>query len=616
MRKSRLWKVLALLFAVSLIAAACGDDTSDGGDEGAEGGDEGEAPEGPDPDGTAGGTLIWVHEQEPSDMHLDDPANNLSITSWILQSMYEGLYGVSAETTFIPELLAEEAEVVENEDGTVSVNFTLRDGLTWSDGEPLTSADVEWWHGILTEGCATEDDGTIDGDSEDCVFLIGSRQGYDQVTSFEVTSDTEFTVNFASFFAGFKAMYNRIYPMHAFGDGAGAAEVNEILRTLEGPDGILPASGPMVFESWDRGSRMNLVRNESYHGSVSPEVTNDGAAYVDGVEIQFVADTDTQVNALLAGEAHVIFTQPQTQFEQLAESEDFTVASSAGPVYEHWGFNTLNPHLAKPEVREAIAYALDKSEVINGLYAPLFGDLLPEEGLGNTYWMSNQPAYEDHQTEYAGAQIEEAQAKLEEAGYTQNSDGIYEHPEDGVLSLRVGTTGGNALREDQQQIIQQQLADAGIDIVIDNVPGSGYFSERVFADDSIAAATTQGAEGDPTIWDITQFAWVGGPWPGSNTAAYQSGSGNNPYAFANPDFDAKAAECETIIDDDERAGCYNEADMYVTTLEMADDGLVVIPLTQKPSFYGYLSSELAAAGVAPDANDAGPIVYVVDFQFR
>jgi peptide/nickel transport system substrate-binding protein len=613
-RTNRLVKILALLFAFSLVAAACGDD--DGGDTSE--GDETEdtTPSGPDPDGTAGGTLIWVHEQEPSDMHLDDPENNLSITSWILQSMIEGLYGVSSETTFIPELLDGEAEVVENDDDTVTVNYTLREGLMWSDGEPLTSSDVEFWHNILTEGCDLDDDGTINDDGDGCVFLIGSRQGYDQVTSFDVTSDTEFSVTFSSFFAGWKAMYNRIYAEHGFGEGATAADVNDMLREFQGPDGPLPSSGPMVFESWDRGSRMNLVRNENYHGSVSPEVSNTGVAYVDGVEIQFVADTDTQVNALLAGEAHIIMTQPQTQFEQLAESDDFTVASSAGPVYEHWGFNLLNPHLAKPEVREAIAYALDKGEVIEGLYAPLFGDLLPTAGLGNTYWMSNQPAYEDHQTEYDGAQIEQAQAKLEEAGYTQGANGIYEHPEDGPLSLRVGTTGGNALREDQQQIIQQQMADAGIEITIDNVPGGAYFSERVFASDAVAAATSQGAEGDPTIWDLTQFAWVGGPWPGSNTTAYLTGSGNNPYGFANSDYDAKARECETIIDDDDRADCYNEADKFITTLENGPNGLVVLPLTQKPAFFGYLSSQLASAGVAPDANDAGPIVNIVDFQFR
>ncbi len=616
MRTNRLLKLLAMLLAFSLVAAACGgDDDGAGGETGDD--SPGTTSGGPDPEGNTGGTLIWVHEQEPSDMHLDDPENNLSITSWILQSMVEGLYGVSSETEFIPELLDGEGEVVENDDGTVTINYTLRDGLSWSDGEPLTSADVEFWYQIVTEGCELDDDGSINDDGEGCVYLYGSRQGYDMISDFEVVSDTEFNITFVSFFAGWKALFNRVYAKHGFGEGATAADVNDMLREFRGPDGDpLPSSGPMVFDNWERGSRMTLVRNENYHGSVSPEVKNPGVAYIDGVEIQFVADTDTQVNALLAEEAHIIMTQPQTQFEQLASSDIFTVASSAGPVYEHWGFNTLNPHLAKSEVREAIAYALDKSEVIEGLYAPLFGDLLPLEGLGNTYWMSNQPAYEDHQTEYHGAQIEQAQAKLEEAGYTQGSDGVYEHPEDGRLSLRVGTTGGNKLREDQIEIIQQQMADAGIEIIIDNVPGGGYFSERVFHPDSVAASTSQGAEGDPTIWDITQFAWVGGPWPGGNTTAYISGSGNNPYAFSNPDFDAKARECETIIDDDARADCYNEADKYVTTLEMADDGLVVIPITQKPSFFGYLSSQLASAGIAPDANDAGPIVYVMDYQFR
>ena len=45
-------------------------------------------------------------------------------------------------------------------------------------------------------------------------------------------------------------------------------------------------------------------------------------------------------------------------------------------------------------------------------------------------------------------------------------------------------------------------------------------------------------------------------------------------------------------------------------------GLFMIPLTQKPSYYGYLSSVLQGAGVAPDAQGAGPLTNVVDFQFK
>ena len=162
-------------------------------------------------------------------------------------------------------------------------------------------------------------------------------------------------------------------------------------------------------------------------------------------------------------------------------------------------------------------------------------------------------------------------ALLEGAGYVLGADGIYEHPTDGRLSLRVGTTGGNQLRELQQQLIQAQMLEAGIEIVIENLPGSEYFSIPF--------------GGDPTVWELTQFAWVGGPWPGSGSFSFRTDSGNNPYGYASPGFDAKADECDLIVDEAEAATCYNELDEYVTTLGPDGDGLIVLPLTQKPSFY-------------------------------
>jgi peptide/nickel transport system substrate-binding protein len=604
-----------LLFAFSVVAAACGPaDDAAAPDEVTEPPVTAEETPAPDAEGPRGGVLIWAHEQEPPDLHLDDPANNLTITAWIRQGMLDGLYGIDSATTYYPELLDGDAELTQNDDGTVTIAYTLRDGLSWSDGEPLTANDVLYTYNIFAEGCARDDDGSIAEGGEGCVYLLGDRTGYDMITDFTVNSDTEFTITMNQFFAGWQGLFVEVYAEHAY--GADAAAVNDNLREMTGPDGPLPASGPMVFSTWNRGVSLELVRNDNYHGSVSPDARNTGVAFVDGVRINFVADTEAQINALRAGEAHIIMTQPQLEFERLADSPDFTVASSAGPVFEHWGFNLLNVHLSKPEVREAMAYAVDKGEVMAGLYTPLFGDTLPAEGLGNTYWMSNQPAYVDHQAQYHGAQFDRARELLESVGYVEGADGIYEHPQDGRLTLRVGTTGGNALRELQQQLIQEQVRGAGIEITIDNVPGGAYFAERPFAEAAIAASLSGGAEGDPTVWDITQFAWVGGPWPGGQSAAYRSTSSNNPYGFRNAAFDARSVECDATVDDDERAACYNELDRYVTTLEMGDDGLFMLPLTQKPSFYGYLSSQLQGAGAAPDANNAGPLSHVFDFQFR
>jgi peptide/nickel transport system substrate-binding protein len=616
---------LALLAGTALIAAACGDDDDGGGAGGGTGtestaesgaSDTTGAAEGTQPagDGAEGGTLVWAHEQEPPDLHLDDPNNNLSIASWMIQGMWEGLYGVSSETTFFPELLAGEPEITENDDGSVAANFTLRDGLTWSDGDDLTADDVKFTYDVIMER-GTED---ADGDGEmDFIYLIGDRTGYDTITSFEVTSPTEFTITWSAYFGGFPAIFERVMPSHVF--TGGAAEVNAALPEWQSPaGGPLPSSGPLVFESWEKGVKMNFVRNDNYHGSVSPDVTNTGIAHVDGVEIRFVADTDAQINALKAGEAQMIFTQPQTAFgEELTTDESFTIASLAGPVFEHWGLNLNNVHLAKVEVREALALAIDKGLVMEALYTPIFGDLLPANGLGNTYWMSNQPTYEDHQGDagYGTGDIEAARAKLEEAGYVDEG-GVYTHPTDGPLTLRVGTTGGNRLREVQQQLLQEQLSEAGFDIQINNVEGGDYFSAQPFNEESLACANSGGAEGNCGLWEIAQFAWVGGPWPGSQSAAYRTGSGNNAYGYANEEFDAKADECDATVDEAESAACYNELDKYTTTLELdPEGGLFMIPLTQKPSFYAYSNTALSGAAVSPDADDAGPLVNVVDYQF-
>jgi peptide/nickel transport system substrate-binding protein len=615
------WSVLLLAFV--LIVAACGGDDDTGDEATTTAADAGATTAAPsDTTGAPGtttaagddycagsgeGTLVWAHEQEPPDLHLDDPANNLTATAWARQPLLDGLYGITGATTFFPELLAEEAVMTDNGDGTFTGTFVLRDGLVWSDGDDLTADDVKFTFDVFmaTGPDTTPDDQDTDTDPEsDFIYLIGDRTGYDTITAFDVTSPTEFSITWSAFFGGWKSLFSEVYPSHVFDadPATAAAEVNEALRewTLASGDAI-PTSGPMVFDSWERGVAIHMLRNDNYNGSNSPDTVNKGIACVAGVDMQFVTDTDAQVNALKSGQAHVIFTQPQQQFTELAEDPNFTVDPLAGPVWEHWGMNILNVHLAKVEVREALAHALNKAQVVETLYTPLFGDLLPTAGLGNAFWMSNQPAYIDHQGEagYGTGDVEAARALLEGAGYVEGADGIYEHPTDGRLSLRVGTTGGNQLRELQQQLIQAQMLDAGIEIVIENLPGSEYFSIPF--------------GGDPTVWEITQFAWVGGPWPGSGSFSFRTDSGNNPYGYASPGFDAKADECDLIVDEAAAATCYNELDEYVTTLGPDGDGLIVLPLTQKPSFYAYSNTALSAGAVSPDANSAGPLVNVVDF---
>jgi peptide/nickel transport system substrate-binding protein len=604
-KHSKAIRFAASLFAVSLIASACGGDDAATENTAAE-----ETATGPADDSCNGnGTLVWAHEQEPGDLHLDDPENGLTITAWIRTGMWEGLFGVSSKTEFYPRLLASEPALASADDGSVTVTYTLRDGLTWSDGDDLTSDDVKYTFDMLM----------AKNSADEYVYLLGDRTGLDTITAINVVSPTEFSVTWSAFFAGWKALFGEVHPKHVFpADPAEAAAAeNDALRTWSYNDTILPSSGPLVFSEWNKGVSMSLVRNDSYHGSTSPDAVNTGVAQVGCVQINFVPDTDAQINALKAGEADVIMTQPQLAFEEFSTNDDFIVASSAGPVYEHWGLNLFNKHLKRPEVREALALAMDKGAVMEGLYTPLFGSSLPAEGLGNVYWMSNQSDYQDATSAagYGKGDIAAAKAKLESAGYVLGADGIYAHPTDGALSLRVGTTGGNKLRELQQQLLQAKFKEAGIDIVIYNQPGGEYWDAQPFNSDALACASSGGTKGDCNKWDIAQFAWVGGPWPGGQSGILRTGAGSNIYGFANADFDAKADECDGTVDDAVRAACYNELNLYAVTLQKdAETGLFMIPLTQKPSFYAVSKVRLASYGVAPDANSAGPLLNFADFK--
>lgn len=645
-RRNVAW--LGLLLAFALVVSACGDDdsTETTGSTEAPAGTEAptteapvatEAPATTEAPAPAQTELIWAHEQEPPDLHLDDPNNNLTIASWIQQGMWEGLYGDTSDLRFFPELLDGEGVLSEGQDGSVTAAMTLREETVWSDGTCFSAWDVYATQEIImAQAEVTNDEGET---SLAFVYELGDRTGYDTITGmeFDMASDCpkSFSITWSAPFGGWKSLFNRVFPHQslgfdpanpgAFDAAAAAAKFNDDLRTWTvsgGQDGggaPFPSTGPLVFDFWEPGVRMHFNINPMYHGNVSPDVTNGGAPTVSGVMLQFVPDTDAQVNAIKAGEAHFITAQPQLAFEELATDSRFAIVVAPGPIYEHWGMNLTNKHLNDPLVREALLLAFDKTQIVQGLYDRIFGPgVLDPEGLWNTFVMANQAGYEQHGADlYGGAQIEAARAKLEEAGYDLSGD-VAVHPERGELRLRVGTTGGNALRELQQQLGQQAFAPAGIAIEIENVPGAAYFGEIPFSGESLAISAA-GEVVDPSIWELTQFAWVGGPWPGGQSGAYRSTSGFMPYGFVSPEWDARSIECDSILDTAASIACYNEIDKSATIVDVdnplggASTGFMM-PISQKPTFFAADTDALTNVATMPDTNNGGPLVNVVDYQ--
>ncbi len=559
-------------------------------------------------------TLTIALELEPPDLHVDRPTNGLLVTAWIREALLDSLFGVSKNLEYTPELLATEPTVTTNGDDTVTIEYLLRSSLSWSDGKPLTSEDVAYTFERLIEGCAKDPDGSIvdaAGVDDGCVFERRDRSGVDLITDFQVKNETEFSVTLASQYAGWKSLFGPIFAKHAYGETS--AELNENLLEMTGPDGVLPSSGPMTFGGWARGRAIVLARNENYHGSTSPDARNQGVAYVSNIEIVFSSDLDSQVSGVLAGEIDVVMASPDETLDRLGNSSSFVLAAEPGPKFEHWALNVLNPHLANPEVREAIAYGIDKEQVVSVLYEPLFGNRIDPEGLGNSFWMSNQPGYINHQSKYETANVSEAERSLEEVGYEKQEDGFYSHPELGRLSLRVTTPPGNRLRQLQIELIASQLEKAGIEIVIEPGP-QNFFAETIASEQALLAASTQGAEGDPTVWDIAQFSWTSGPWPGNIGTIYRTGGQQNIYGFANDEYDRLLNECNAEIDTAAQVICYNELDTFATTLDQGPDGLFSIPITQQPSYFGYNSEFVSTVPIVSDSVAGGPLANAADYQ--
>lgn len=619
---SRWWRGCALWLAAVLVAVSCSTADTPADDAG-----------GPRPSAVEGaptiegqpnepvipatiapvdpGVIVWVHDREPIDLHADDPDNSLDLPYWLQQGLIEGLFGVDQNLVFQPELLAAEPTVEQLNSGTIVITYELRQGLQWSDGEPLTADDVAFTHEIIVEGCEVEGDRSIvDSTDEGCEYELVGRLGYELVTDFEVQSETTFKVTMASFFPGWREMYSRVFATHAYGDNA--TEVNANLRGWASGEATLPSSGPLLFEAWTPGDGMDFGPNPSYHGSASPDAVNLGAPTLAGLKLVFIADLEARIQLLAAGDAHLMVSALDPTLGLLTESEDVAVGWRSSPVYEHLSLNLLNPHLAKPEVRQALAAAIDKDALFAELYAPVFG---PEAAgvLGNAFWMPTQPAYEDHQATYAGAGLDTAGDLLEAAEYTKGSDGVWRHRTDGRLELQAGTTGGDAFREKELELLRDQLDAAGFAIMIDNLPGGLFFTEGPFSPDALDASATGGTSGDPEVWDLALFSWISGPWPGAVAGFFRVGSSANPYGFNNPAFDVAATDCDALIDDADRDSCYGELDTYVTTLDNGDDGLILVPLAQKPRQLAFVPAVVEAVGVSPDSRLAGPLVNAGDF---
>jgi peptide/nickel transport system substrate-binding protein len=277
--------------------------------------------------------------------------------------------------------------------------YKLRDGLKWSDGKPLTSEDVAW--NVNTSR------------SEEWL-------NHSAVTAnLTATAPDPQTVVIKSSVPDPKLPTMDIYllPKHIWGKLS-----PDERDKYAGEDGV--GSGPFVLEKFEKGQFARFKANKYYWG---------GKPAVDEVILKKFNNPDAMVAALKTGELDAAEDIPGAAFDQLEKNDKIqTIEGNQGAMSEvaiNGGDGLKKPHpaLLDPQVRQAIAHAIDKKTLVARV---LNGHGTPAETLStspDTKWTPEIPADQVYDFD-----LDKARQILEDAGYKDtDGDGVREMPDGG-----------------------------------------------------------------------------------------------------------------------------------------------------------------------------------------
>lgn len=534
-RRTRSTRLFAVVLILSVTAAACGSDDDDDDAGGTTTGTE-EVKE--------GGTVAFPIDQESTGFNGLTSKDNQLEQRHIMGRVWSAAYRAEPDFGVAPTALLDGPAEVVSED-PFTVEWKIADEAAWDDGTPVSADDFEWVYLSCNDKVDPGEETVKDEESGETLTALdcASTSGYDVVTKFEKPDPKTVRLTFESTYVEYEGLFgDPIPPSHIGKKRPGGWNTG-----FDADPGA--SSGPYKLKEFTRGDHYTLERNEKYWGP---------RAKLDTIVFRFIADPATHPDALRNNEVQVIYPDPQVDLvEQITSIPDVTSEINFGPTWEHVDFNFKNELLAIKEVRQAIAWGMDRNRYVTTLMKPFSAKATR---LDNRIFMGNQPEYEAHGKDFATKQPAKAAAALTKAGFTKGSDGIY--AKGGKrLSFRIRTKGPNPLREQLQQLMQDDLKGVGIELKIEN------FSEP----DSIGSI---GSSGD---YDLIMFAWVGTPFEGQGTEQiYSSTSDSNFGKYTSAEVDAAIKKANSILDEEERAAALNDID------EMLWEDLPNIPLFQKP----------------------------------
>ena len=455
-----------------------------------------------------GGTMVMIVHPEPSTLaHYAVSAGNIPP---IATQVYEGLCTYDWDLNPRPNL-AKSWDVAP--DGK-TITFTLQEGVTFHNGKPFTSADVQYsFMEILKKYNPV------------APVMLAELVAVD--TPDPMTAVLRLA-NPAPYIM--KALSGRDLPILC-------RSVFEGTDVLQNPTANKPiGTGPFKFVSWERGQSVRLDRNENYW--------KPGLPYLNRIVARFIPDAATRSAAMEAGEAHFA-GYSAVNYADLARMKTNPVLDLTTQGYEMTPaqsvleLNGRHPQLQKKPVRQAIAYAIDRNVILRDV---MFGYGLPASGpLSRKFKTAG--LYTDDVRQYdVPDRLEIANRLLDEAGAPRGAGGIRF-----ALHLEVNSFGEQWLR--QAEYLKQALGGVGIDVTLRSEDTATWL-RRVYTNydyDINEPFLSQGV--DPVYGLNKQFL----------TSQIRKGvTFVNDTFYANPEVDRMLGEGARELDPEKRGAIYKK----------------------------------------------------------
>ncbi|MET9312412.1 ABC transporter substrate-binding protein [Kribbella sp. NPDC003505] len=421
-----------------------------------------------------------------------------------------------------------------------SIDFTIRDGVKWSDGQPFSADDVVYTFNRMKEQPALD------------LYSLWTGAGLTSVTA----AGNKVTLKFKSaaepYFFNFAGQVG-IVPKHIWSTGEAASKPATWTNTK--PIG----TGPFTVESCS-SNNISYVANGSYW--------QPGKPYVEKVQYPAYLDNNPANLDLASGKA-------QWGGQYIPNIDNFYKAKS--PENNYWFPPTANvalvpnndpsrPATSKLEVRQAIAYALDREQISKigesgyqpaanqtGVVTPTFDKYFDKDALAAAGYDKPNP--------------DKAKQLLQTAGYSESNP----------LKLNVITVTGYTDWDASLAVVKQQLAKVGIELTIQDLQQQSYNQKLYTGDYDLAYSSLSG--GPTPYYELRQLLYS------KNSAPIGKQANSNYSRYMKPEVD-KLFDQYAAADPDTQVKLIKQISSY-----MIKD-VPLIPTTESVDWYQYNTKDL------------------------